>query len=273
MSVIATSPGFEYEVIDSEALVWEPPLEKQVYLELQTQKRLSNKLRAKLAEAESKFCYSCSGIQPLKRFFKGESRCKSCVHFAKAAYDAENREAIRESQRARYQPVLKAPCYPVTSKVCPGCSTDKPWTDYAANRSNWNGLDSRCRACRAGYYQECKTERDEYTNNYRRSVNPWASKLSAGYARAVKEGLPAEKITTKQLLEFWESVGIDSERSAYSGRLLWDGTVSLDHIVPLSSPDSPGHVLSNLVPCLWEENNAKNTGHFIHLLGRIHNAD
>lgn len=248
------------------------------FLDSTGRKKLTPELRAELTEAGCKLCYTCSSVKELSEFPNNRNqkdgkdcRCSECNRIAKRRYDNEHRDEIRRKDRERRKPVMKGPRYPIVEKVCPGCNELKRWNEYAANRSRHSGLDSRCRSCKAAYYQAHKQERDEYTNHYRNVINPWAERLSAGYSRAVKASLPAEKITTAQLLDYWKSKGIDASRSAYSGKPLAPGTWSLDHVTPLSNPASPGHVLSNLVPCLWAENDRKNTRHFVELLGTIHN--
>lgn len=224
--------------------------------------RLGRELDNEALEVGMRWCYSCSCLKAVDEFHKDrgrlESKCKTCKSTA---------------AKKRYQPrpkKLKAPCYPVARKKCSGCQQDKTWSEFSARAGRWSGLESQCRECRNVYYKANKETYHERTNNYRRNVNPWAAKLSQGYARAVKAGVPAEKVTTKQLLKHWKSVGISPNQSVYSGAQLGPGLWSLDHVIPLSAPDSPGHVKTNLVPCLVRENSRKSNQHFVVYLGEVH---
>lgn len=229
---------------------------------LATHPRLGRVLDNEAHEVGLRWCYGCQELKDLGDFYrdrgKWESKCKSCKSAA---------------AKKRYQPrpkKLKAPCYPVARKRCSGCSRELDWSCFSARARNRSGLDSRCRECRSGYYRAHKETYHERTNNYRRYRNPWADKLSSGYRRAVQAGAHAEKVTTKELLEYWESVGIDPNQSVYSGAELGPGLWSLDHVVPLSDPNGPGHVVSNLVPCLVNENSRKANQHFVVYLGEVH---
>ncbi|MGP5557816.1 hypothetical protein ACTXN7_06300 [Corynebacterium flavescens] len=257
----------------------EPSLEDRITEYLEVHVHLSNSLRAELFERGEKLCYSCSSILPLESFGKLSSasdglatRCKQCSSHRVRAYYSENREAIRKRSRDRYRPVLKAPCFPVARKQCPGCLELKAWTEYSKRRRNNDGLESRCTTCTALYYQNNKQHRDAYTNHYRSSTNPWAERLSNGYTRAINAGAPAEKVTTAELLAHWEAVGIDPGVSVYSGTKLEPSTLSLDHTTPLSKPGGPGHVVTNLVPCLKHENDTKTDMHFVNFLGKVHGS-
>ena len=237
-------------------------LQEKIRQRLATHPRLGRVLDNEALEAGVRWCYSCRELKELESFHKDrgrlESKCKLCKSTA-----AKNRYTPRPKK-------LKAPCYPVARKHCSGCSRELDWSCFSARARNRSGLDSRCRECRSGYYRAHKETYHERTNEYRRNVNPFADKLSAGYRRAVKAGAHAEKVTTKELLEHWESVGILPNQSVYSGEELGPGLWSLDHVIPLSEPDSPGHVVSNLVPCLVHENSRKANKHFVTYLGEVH---
>ena len=72
----------------------------------------------------------------------------------------------------------------------------------------------------------------------------------------MKAGLPADAITPPELLADWQRRGIDPGRCIYTGEPLEDRW-HLDHMIPLRYADSPGHVVSNLVPCNRGANLAK----------------
>ena len=224
--------------------------------------RLGRALEREAIEAGVRWCYGCRELKELESFHKDrgayEARCKTCKSAA-----AKKRYQPREKK-------LKAPCYPVARKHCSGCEKEKVWSEFTVRTGSWSGLESQCRECRSGYYEAHKDEYHERTNHYRTFTNPWAAKLSSGYSRAVKAGVPAEKVTTKQLLEYWDSQGISPNQSVYSGAELGPGLWSLDHLVPLSDPNGPGHTVTNLVPCLVHENSRKANQHFVVYLGDVH---
>ncbi|OFN33385.1 hypothetical protein HMPREF2565_13005 [Corynebacterium sp. HMSC072A04] len=224
--------------------------------------RLGRALDNEALEEGLRWCYSCSCLKTVENFHKDrgrlDSKCKTC----KSA-------AAKARHKDRPKP-LKEPRYPVSVKRCPGCEKHKAWSEFSMNSGSWSGLESRCRSCRSGYYEQHKAEYHERTNEYRRYRNPWADRLSSGYRRAIEAGAYAEKVTTKELLEHWEAVGIDPNQSVYSGARLGPGRWSLDHVIPLSDPNGPGHVTSNLVPSLVHENSKKANQHFVVYLGEVH---
>lgn len=229
---------------------------------LSTHPRLGRALDNEALEAGLRWCYGCQELLDLGDFYrdrgKWESKCKVCKSAA---------------AKKRYQPrpkPLKEPRYPVSAKRCPGCEKHKAWSEFSMNSGYWSGLESRCRSCRSEYYEQHRAEYHERTNEYRRYRNPWAGRLSSGYRRAVQAGAHAEKVTTKELLEYWKSVGISPNQSVYSGAELGPGLWSLDHVIPLSDPHGPGHTVSNLVPSLVHENSRKANQHFVVYLGDVH---
>lgn len=229
---------------------------------LATHPRLGRALDNEALEEGLRWCYGCQELKDLGNFYrdrgKWESKCKLCKSTA---------------AKKRYQPrpkKLKAPCYPVARKKCSGCSRELEWHRFNALSRARSGLESQCRECRAAYYEANKEAYHERTNEYRRYRNPWADRLSSGYRRAIEAGAYAEKVTTKELLEHWEAVGIDPNKSVYSGAQLGPGRWSLDHVIPLSDPNGPGHVVTNLVPCLVHENSRKANQHFVVYLGEVH---
>ena len=90
-----------------------------------------------------------------------------------------------------------------------------------------------------------------------RERNPLPGRIVDGRRRAEKLGAPTVEFKAQDVYEYWESVGIDPWCSAYSGTPLAPENYGLDHIIPLSAPDTPGHVPWNLAPCTQLENKRK----------------
>lgn len=155
------------------------------------------------------------------------------------------------------------------AKRCPGCSAVLRLEEFAAKKGNSDGLQPRCRACTSNdyrdYYNRDPQGQIQRVNKYR-ETNPLSVRISNGKIRAREFGVPYEEFTYQDLLAYWSSVGIDAWTSVYSGTPLTPENYGLDHIVPLSNPDSPGHRKEMLIPCTQEENRRKASGHWIHLL-------
>lgn len=144
-------------------------------------------------------------------------------------------------------------------KRCPSCTVVK---DLEAFSTLKNGSQNyQCKTCAANRYGDYRKEnleqvraRDRKASSRWKRANPWAVRLGTGYQRAVRMGAPAVRITPEQLLNYWESVGIDPSRSYYTGTPLTPENCSLDHFDPLGRSGTMGHVLENLFPCTVEEN-------------------
>lgn len=174
-------------------------------------------------------------------------------------------------------------------KRCSSCTKVQLLEDFPGRRKNpFDGKDNQCKKCgnkrnRAyhrknkeaentrvlDYYYKNKDALITKKNEYRRN-NPVVDRIANGKIRARKKGLPVEEFTAKQLIAFWESRGIDPWVSIYSGEPLTSENYSLDHLVPFAQKGSPGHTMANLVPCTLEENQNKQSKHFVHLLADLH---
>lgn len=153
-------------------------------------------------------------------------------------------------------------------KYCYYCETVKPLADY--NRQG-DGYRSQCRECQHSYHyanheRELRRMRKYKADNAEaiatqckeyRELNPLPGRIRDGYRRAEKLGAPSVDFKAKDVYEYWESVGIDPWVSAYSGTPLSPENYSLDHIVPLSAENTPGHVPWNLAPTTKDENRKK----------------
>lgn len=153
-------------------------------------------------------------------------------------------------------------------KYCYYCETVKPLADY--NRKG-SGYRQQCRECQHGYhyanherelarmrkYKADNAEAIAAQSKRYRDLNPLPGRIRDGYRRAEKLGAPVEDFRAKDVYEYWRAVGVDPWVSAYSGTPLSPENYSLDHIVPLSAENTPGHVPWNLAPTTKDENRKK----------------
>ncbi|MHA7662375.1 hypothetical protein [Mycolicibacterium sp. HS_4_1] len=172
---------------------------------------------------------------------------------------------------------------PPATAWCGKCRTHRPVTDFHRSSRNKSGRQSHCKQCmcaaRVKSYQANPQQAAEYNRQYResnagrksevdrayRAENPITERLRRGKNRAIKAGLPADDITTEELLADWQRRGIDPTLCVYTGEPLEDGW-HIDHTVPLSHPSTPGHVVTNLVPCNPLPNRTKGRRHWIDYL-------
>lgn len=153
-------------------------------------------------------------------------------------------------------------------KYCYYCETVKPLADY--NRKG-SGYRNQCRECQHGYHYANHERELARMRRYKaqnaeaiaaqckryRELNPLPGRIRDGYRRAKKFGAPTVDFKAQDVYEHWKEVGIDPWVSAYSGLPLSPDNYSLDHIIPLSAPDTPGHAPWNLVPATQDENRKK----------------
>jgi len=153
-------------------------------------------------------------------------------------------------------------------KYCYGCQCVKELSGFNRQRDRYR---NQCRECQLAYHyahhaRELARMRKYKANNAEaiakqckryRELNPLQSRIRDGYRRAEKFGAPTVEFKAKDVYEYWESVGIDPWVSAYSGTPLSPENYSLDHIVPLSAENTPGHTPWNLAPCTKDENRRK----------------
>lgn len=153
-------------------------------------------------------------------------------------------------------------------KYCYYCETVKPLSDY--NRKG-AGHRQQCRECQHSWhyanhdrelarmrrYKAQNAEAIAAQSKQYRERNPLPGRIVDGRRRAERLGAPSVDFKAKDVYEYWSSVGIDPWSSAYSGTPLAPENYGLDHIIPLSAPDTPGHVPWNLAPCTQMENKKK----------------
>lgn len=153
-------------------------------------------------------------------------------------------------------------------KYCYGCQCVKELSGFNRQR---DGYRNQCRECQHGYHyanheRELARMRKYKADNAEaiaaqckqyRDLNPLPGRIRDGYRRARELGAPFEEFKAKDVYEYWQEVGIDPWVSAYSGTPLTPENYGLDHIIPLSAPDTPGHTPTNLAPCTQSENKRK----------------
>lgn len=140
-------------------------------------------------------------------------------------------------------------------KICNTCGVEQDLhADYQPDKRLPDGRAGRCRTC---------------ANSQRQADRAAANGLKQaprnGYHRADYYGRPAVFVPEQEIIAFWRSRGLDENRCAYSQVELTpepyqSNSRTIDHVQPLSAPDSAGHVLENLVPCSRDYNTYKRDG-------------
>lgn len=186
----------------------------------------------------------------------------------KACITARIEDYFKDPRHKKLSRALREELNSLGLKYCYYCETVKPLADY--NRKG-AGCRQQCRDCQHGYHfanheRELARMRKYKAQNAEaiaaqckryRELNPLPGRIRDGYRRAEKLGAPTVEFKAQDVYEYWESVGIDPWCSAYSGTPLAPENYGLDHIIPLSAPDTPGHVPWNLAPCTQLENKKK----------------
>lgn len=233
--------------------------EANEFMESTGRKRFPAARAAELRELGAKRCTRCTVVRELSDYSSDTTRrdglfpwCKPC----KSADDRQYRKEHAEEKAAR----------------------DRAY--YAKNREEIRERNGEYRERNRDTIRERQSEyreqnREELRERQReaRRRDPLAHRIHAGRVRAKEYGVPNEGFSADDLRAYWSSIGLDEDRSAFSGVLLTPGTVSLDHVIPLSAPNSPGHVVSNIVPCLIGENRSKNDKHWIRLVNNEPDPD
>lgn len=187
---------------------------------------------------------------------------------AKTCISARIEDYFEDPRHKRLSRALREELDYLELKYCYGCQCVKELSGF--NRQG-GGYRSQCRECRHSYHYANHERELMRMRNYKaanaeaiavqckryRELNPLPGRIRDGYRRAEKLGAPSVDFKAKDVYEYWESVGIDPWVSAYSGTPLSPENYSLDHIVPLSAPGTPGHTPTNLVPCTQSENKRK----------------
>lgn len=165
------------------------------------------------------------------------------------------------------------------AKRCSTCETVKSLDDFGKSSQARDGMTPRCLGCNRdrskkwysdrgrdirednwGHIQEVRRKNEaENAEHYRemkreyrkarRAADPFYDSIYSARKRARRFGVPLDMHTSEDLQSYWEDQGIDPGRCYYTGVELTCSNRSIDHKVPLSDPDGPGDVLSNVVPC------------------------
>lgn len=186
----------------------------------------------------------------------------------KACIAARIEEYFKDPRHKRLSRELREELDSLELKYCYYCETVKPLADYNRKR---DGYRQQCRECQHAYHyahhdRELARMRRYKADNAEaiaaqckryRELNPLPGRIRDGYRRAKKLGAPVEEFRAEDVYAYWREAGIDPWVSAYSGKPLTPDNYGLDHIIPLSAPDTPGHVPTNLAPCTQSENKRK----------------
>lgn len=166
------------------------------------------------------------------------------------------------------------------TKTCKICGVDKPIAEFHKARKGKYGVETRCKTCKseAGkryrrenreefrarkkqYYYENhereKARRNEYSRRNQEAVrkrslkryyeNPEYYHDLAKQRRVRKKGLPTEKFMNREIFDRDEWV-CQLCGDLVDPDLRWPNpwSVSLDHVIPISNPNCPGHVWDNV---------------------------
>lgn len=207
-----------------------------------------------------------------------------------ALWTAQVRDWFNETGRKRIARDMKQDLAAQGARWCPNCRTVLRIEEFPSDRTQADGLRSRCRPCHNGacaeYNREYMRERRrdpeyrererEYSLRYRAEhleemraygrehnrnryrtdeLHRLRRQLDSGFRRAVKAGNEADWITAEELLTYWEARGIDPLVCILTGETLTPQTRSVDHATPIGRGGA--HTVSNLIPVSFDANHAK----------------
>lgn len=175
----------------------------------------------------TKYCKKCDATKAIEEF--GQDRhsadgrtfyCKACKSAAGRRHYRENKEQYREKTRR--------------------------WRE--ANPEQSNEIYRRWYAANWDQYSEANRERlrekSRLEKTARRQADPLFARIDVGITRAKGVGAPFEKFTSAELLAHWAANGIAADKCFYC-----PGPFEhLDHAYPLRRENTPGHIVSNVVP-------------------------
>ena len=187
----------------------------------------------------------------------------------KACIAARIQDYFKDTRHKRLSRALREELDSLELKYCYGCQCVKELSEF--NRQGGDNYRNQCRECQLAYHYAHHARELARMRKYKaqnaekiaaqckryRELNPLPGRIRDGYRRARELGAPTVEFKAKDVYQYWSSVGIDPWSSAYSGTALTPENYGLDHIIPLSAPDTPGHVPTNLAPCTQLENKKK----------------
>lgn len=163
----------------------------------------------------------------------------------------------------------------VAKKICTGCGESKSRCDFGASTRYSSGLRSRCRFCENASnqktYQKYRPERIERMRNWKQSpegrewIDRYFREKSSYYVdanarrRARLAELPCDGYNRAGIFERdnW-TCQLCGEPIWFVVRGLHPKAPSIDHVVPISHPDCPGDIESNVQLTHFGCNAAKN---------------
>jgi len=149
-------------------------------------------------------------------------------------------------------------------KRCAWCGELKSRDEYANRKTgSWDGKLSFCSDCaKAAVYRWRAVNKkrmnhgDKLNLRKKQAEDPLMRRLKEGARRAKRNGRFIERFKSKQLLEYWESIGIDPWTCYYCGCHITNGKrLHLDHLLPLTRGGD--HTKANLVPACMFDNLTK----------------
>ena len=149
-------------------------------------------------------------------------------------------------------------------KTCTKCRESKPTDQFSRDASSKDGLQGRCKACRAARYA-ANREKERAQQAAHRAANPEKFRAwDAAYAKAHPEKRAAARARRRALkagaagtctAEQWAA-----RHAYYDGKCIYCGTtdnIQIEHRIPLSRGGT--NWPSNLVPACGSCNRKKNT--------------
>lgn len=205
--------------------------EAHAYMSSRGRKYWPGKKADELLLRGAKRCSACKEVKNIGDFRNDrhkrdglESRCSFCNSLRGEEYYSENTDHVKALDlewRKKNREEIARRQREYTRKLR---STDPAWVEAEKGRG-----------------------RDNY-RAYRES-DPWYNSIRNSRARARQKGLPVGLYTSKEMISYWEEIGIDPGKCFYTGIPLDESNRSVDHRISFSDPRSPGDVLENVVPC------------------------
>ena len=140
-------------------------------------------------------------------------------------------------------------------KVCSTCKEEKPVSSFHKNKSQYDGLNGKCKVCRKEYDKQwCLKNRDK--------VLEWKKQANANMSeKSRKNKNTLNKLRAKRLIKATPS-WVDKQKLKYIYSLATERNLVVDHIIPLNNKIVCGlHVPDNL-RCIPVEMNAAKSNKF-----------